>query len=624
VALLPVQIQRLCKTASPWLLILLAIIALACLLVPQPVVNRLEAQVSNQQLSQQLGHRSPVDLALSADGTWLVSANETSNSISLIDVESGRVIDELACGENPATVTICLDGQHVLVCCHYSGELMVVGVDAGRLVQRGTIYVGFEPVGATITPDGQQAYVALSVAGEVVQVDLQSREVVKRIGVSRWPRYLAISPNGSKLAVGCSGSSQVCVIDTKLGEVQFKVSLTGAINLGHMQCSSDGKYVYFPWMVYRTNPITIRNIRLGWVLASRVARVGLDKYSYREAISLDVPGKAISDPHGLVISPDQRRLVVAASGTHELLVYRRGGLPFIGIGGPGDLIDRSLLADDDLFYRIDVGGRPMGMEIATDNRTVFVANYLKDSIQVVDIESRKVVQEISLGTVPEKTVARRGMEVFYDGQRSLDQWYSCHSCHYNGGTNSRAMDTMNDGSNYTMKTVIPLYNLPRTGPWTWHGWQTNLHDAMHKSFTMTMQGTAVASEDADAILAFFASLKAAPNSFQRRDGSLSEEAQRGKALFQSDRTGCVQCHSGPHFTDGKIHDVGTTEEDDRYDGFNTPSLLGVHRKIRLLHDGREKSLAAVLTEDHAPQHVNGTGSLSDSELTDLIAYLKTL
>ncbi|MBT3889287.1 MAG: hypothetical protein HOF72_01550, partial [Planctomycetaceae bacterium] len=78
--------------------------------MPQPVVNRLEAQVSNQQLSQQLGHRSPVDLALSTDGTWLVSANETSNSISLIDVESGRVIDELACGENPATVTICLDG----------------------------------------------------------------------------------------------------------------------------------------------------------------------------------------------------------------------------------------------------------------------------------------------------------------------------------------------------------------------------------------------------------------------------------------------------------------------------------------------------------------------------------
>ena len=119
-------------------------------------------------------------------------------------------------------------------------------------------------------------------------------------------------------------------------------------------------------------------------------------------------------------------------------------------------------------------------------------------------------------------------------------------------------------------------------------------------------------------------MKAAPNSFQRRDGSLSEEAQRGKALFQSDRTGCVQCHSGPHFTDGKIHDVGTTEEDDRYDGFNTPSLLGVHRKVRLLHDGREKSLAAVLTEDHAPQRVNGTGSLSDSELADLIAYLKTL
>ena len=124
----------------------LAIVVLAFLLVPQPAANRLAAQVVNQQtLPQQSGHRSPVDLALSADGTWLVTANETSNSISLIDVDAGRVIDELACGENPATVTICLDGQHVLVCCHYSGELMVVGVDAGHLVLRGTMHVGFEP-----------------------------------------------------------------------------------------------------------------------------------------------------------------------------------------------------------------------------------------------------------------------------------------------------------------------------------------------------------------------------------------------------------------------------------------------------------------------------------------------
>ena len=141
---------------------------------------------------------------------------------------------------------------------------------------------------------------------------------------------------------------------------------------------------------------------------------------------------------------------MTASGTHELLVYRQADLPFVGVGGPGDLIDRRLLADNDLFYRIDVGGRPMGIVMAADDRTVYVANYLRDCVQEVDIESRELVREISLGPSPEPSLARRGMEIFYDGRRSLDQWYSCHSCHYNGGVNSKAMDTMNDGSTLSM------------------------------------------------------------------------------------------------------------------------------------------------------------------------------
>ena len=129
-------------------------------------------------------------------------------------------------------------------------------------------------------------------------------------------------------------------------------------------------------MVYRTNPITVGNIRRGWVLASRIGRVKLDGPSYREAISLDVPGKAVADPHDLVISDDQEWLVASASGTHELLIYRLSEMPFIAQGGPGDLIDRRLQYNRDFFDRIDLGGRPMGLRMADDSRTVYVANFL--------------------------------------------------------------------------------------------------------------------------------------------------------------------------------------------------------------------------------------------------------
>ncbi len=572
-----------------------------------------------------------------------MTANQTSDSISLIDLASGRVLDELCDLGHPAMVVRCLDGQQLAVSCSDTGEVVIVQVVDGRLERRATIDVGFEPVGLAVAPSGRVAYVGLAASGEVAELDLERAEVIRKLPVGKWPRYLAVSPDGTRLAVGCSGESAIAVLDlgqagqagqggqggeAGQGGVLYKQSITGGINIGHLACSSDGEYVYFPWMVYRSNPITTGNIRLGWVLASRIARVRLDGPAYREAISLDVPRKAVADPHGLVLSHDQRRLVVSASGTHELLVYRNPDLPYIGTGGPGDLIDRALLEDSDLFYRIDVGGRPMGMEISQDNRTVFVANFLRDCVQQVDIESREVVRELPLSSASQDPVsmplARRGMELFYDGQRSLDQWYSCHSCHYDGGTNAKAMDTMNDGSELTMKTVLPLYHVHATGPWTWHGWQNDLRDAMHKSFTQTMQGEGIDADETDAILAFLETLDPPPNPYRNSDESQSAAAQRGEAVFTSQQAGCTSCHLGPYFTDGKIHDVGLGRPMDRYRGFNTPSLLGNYRKVRYLHDGRAKSLAELLSGPHAPTRVAGEADFTAQELADVIEYLKSL
>ncbi len=586
-----------------------------------PILAEVE---ESPQITTRSLDRSPVDLALSADGTWLVTANETSDSVSLVGTSDLRVLDEAVCGTHPAAIAICPDQQTVLVTASYSGEVIAFNVAAGKLQRLWSLRVGFEPYGIAVAPNGNKAYVGLVASGRVAEIDLTTPAVTRTIDVGAWPRYLTLSPDGSRLAVGCSGEGNIKVVDTARGEVLYEEGLTGGINLGHMTPSADGKYAYFTWMVYRSNPITAGNIRLGWVLASRIGRVRLDGSSYREAISLDVPRRAIADPHGLAIGADGKRLVAAASGTHELLVYRLADLPFIGIGGPGDLIDRKLLADDDLFYRIELGGRPMGLQLAADSRTAYVANYLNNSVQVVDIESRKVLDEVSLGMADKPSLARRGAALFYDGQRSLDQWYSCHSCHYNGGTNAKPMDTMNDGSALTMKTVLPLYDVHETSPWTWHGWQTDLTDAMHKSFTVTMLGNPITDDESQAVLAYLKELKAAPNPFRNPDGSFSTAAARGREVFFSKKAACANCHSGPHFSDGLIHDVGLGSDQDRYDGYNTPSLRGVYRKVRLLHDGRGKSLEAILTGPHSPDKVAGEGELTSQELEDLVAYLRSL
>jgi len=318
-------------------------------------------------------------------------------------------------------------------------------------------------------------------------------------------------------------------------------------------------------------------------------------------------------------------MVVTAAGTQELLLYDLTILPWQDYGGPGDHIDPYLLGSQERFDRIELGGRPLGVVLSGDGQTAYVANYLLDCVQVVDLASREVARTIPLGGPAEPALARRGEAPFYDARRSLDQWYSCHSCHYEGGTNLRTMDTTNDGGfRGTYKTITPLFRLPETGPWTWHGWQTDLRAAMEKSLTDTlMTETTVRRSHADALIAYFAGLEPPPGA-RGPDGRLSEAAQRGRAVFQSERAGCTNCHSGEMLTDGRIHDLGLGKPEDQYQGFNTPSLVGVGQRVQWMHDGRAASLDAVLTEHHDPADVTGLGPLSDEQRADLIAYLKSL
>jgi DNA-binding beta-propeller fold protein YncE len=566
--------------------------------------------------------RSPVDVVVSADETWLVTANQDASTLSLVDIAGGRVLSEIPCTKRPTALALSADQQFLFVTGTHGGALQRFRVADQTLSLDGEIPLGYEPRGIALSADGLTAYVALSMAAAVAEVDLGTMQLRRQITVGRWPRSVALAPNG-RLAVACSGSGGVSVVDTQTGTLAFEENFVG-INLGQLALSPDNTEVFFPWIAYGSNPISKNNIQQGWVIASRIGRVALEKKQRRKAIALDPRGKAVGDPSGMAVTSDGEWMVASAAGTHELLVYKIPGLGFHDYGGPGDHIDDALLADDQRFYRVEVGGRPLALRMSQDNQRVFVANALLNAVQIVGLQDRAVVKTIAIGGPKTPSLARQGEAIFYDARRSLDQWYSCHTCHWEGGSNSVTMDTQNDGTSFTFKTVLPLTNVAKTAPWTWHGWQADAHGAMLKSLSDTMQGPEPTDADADALMAFFATLEPAPNPRREAEGVLSAAAVRGEAVFRSAEANCVQCHTGDFFTDGQIHDVGTNGNNDWYEGFNTPSLLGVHRKVLLLHDGRAKTLEQLLTGRHSPEKVAGTRALTPEEVADLAAYLRSL
>ena len=232
------------------------------------------------------------------------------------------------------------------------------------------------------------------------------------------------------------------------------------------------------------------------MLGQRLTRVDLNNPESFSTLSLDPQGKAASDAHGVAASKDGRFLAVSLGGTHEVMIFRtdRKRLPW-RVDGSRDLMQKELLTGDGRFRRVPLGGRPTEIAFAPDARTLYVANYLADAVQVVNAEAAKLLKTIPLGGPKTLSLARRGEILFHAAERSFNQWYSCNTCHSDGHTNGLNFDTKNDGRQdlstahvRSRKKVPTLRRVTHTEPWTWHGWQTELDDAMVESFTKSMQG----------------------------------------------------------------------------------------------------------------------------------------
>jgi YVTN family beta-propeller protein len=577
-------------------------------------------------------HRSPISLSQTADGRRLLVANQTAGSVSLVDLESGTVLQELPTGDRPAGVAISADGTRGVVAHWYGYDLAVLKIQSDRLTVIGRVEVGPEPRGVVLSSDGKSAFVAVGVANEVVRVDLDALRMTGRVAVGREPRGLALSPDGSLLLVGNARSQDVSLVSTRSLGVLRTIPIEGD-NLRQVAWSADGKLGYIANMKNRGFAATANNIDLGWVLGQRLTRVELDSADQSfSTISLDPHGKAVADAHGVAVSHDGKFLAVSLGGTHEVMIFRTDGrrLPWRP-NGSRDLMAAELLTGDGRMRRVPLGGRPTEILFAPDGKTLLVANYLADAVQVVDAESARLVRTIPLGGPKTLSLERKGEILFHQAERSFNQWYSCNTCHSDGHTGGLSFDTFNDGRHdlstahlRSHKKVPTLRRVVLTGPWTWHGWQTDLDDAMVESFTKSMQGTKPSTDDVRALVAYLATLDYPRNPYRDSSGKLSPAAERGKAVYHSAKAACDTCHGGKELTDGKIHMVGLEEPDDAYKGYNPPSLRGLYDKDPFLHDGRSKTLREALAGPHSAEAVTNLGELNEQELSDLLAYLKTL
>jgi YVTN family beta-propeller protein len=500
------------------------------------------------------------------------------------------------------------------------------------------------PLGLAVDSTGSRAYVALHTAGALAVVDLKVGKVLHEIPVGKGPTDVIWDMD--TVNVLCVEDDTILTVDLDKRAVTSRQrredaekylpdrlhdeelpaleKASGIARIRAMTPTNRGRRSYHVFQRPKANVPTTQ-VAQGWVFTNALGFVGMPRDF---AFVLDEPQRGYADPSDVVQFRDEKGLFIACSGADTVLVVDPKRLPKLRYktsSGLHDGKDPTPYYVEDLtasrhyvVARIPTGANPRRLALSGDDKTLVVANYLGDSLTVIDTATRKVVRTISLGG-PEPNAARRGEILFNSGKMTFQGQFTCASCHPDGGTDGLNWDLTRDGVG-NFKNTKSLLGVRDTAPYGWEGSSPTLEDRVVGTLRTLHRHEPTDAETAD-LVAYLKSLPPPrPPTVPAKD---LPAVARGKTLFEG-KAGCVACHSRTAFDDGKTHDVGTRGPTDVTDRFDTPALRGVARTAPYLHDGRAKTLEAIFTE-HNPKGKHGAAHLlSKEELADLIAYLKSL
>ncbi|MBN8942896.1 MAG: autotransporter domain-containing protein [Rhizobiales bacterium] len=278
------------------------------------------------------------------DQAFAYVTSRLSNSIRVIDTATQTVVQTIATGAAPFSLSISADGSRLVVVNTNSNSLGVYSIDpaTGQLTATATIGTGTSPRGVVISADGGHAYAVNRLGNTISAIDLTTNTVTATIAVGNQPLFAALNPAGTRLFVTNFSSNTVSVIDVATNTVIATVPSGNGPD--GVVVSPDGNHFYVANRVAGTVSIYNANI---FALLGSVASGSL--------------------ANGVTISPDGTTLYVSNGSADNVTAYTiaagTGMLTAIGSyatgtnpGGPGMCGNGSgMLAMGAAFYAKSAG-----------------------------------------------------------------------------------------------------------------------------------------------------------------------------------------------------------------------------------------------------------------------------
>lgn len=622
-------------------------------------------------------HASTLLLDTAAGILWNV--NTDNNSITMSSAASLSRIREIAVGGAPRTLARSPDGE-IWVANQRGATLSIVG-PSGEL--RGTVTLprASRPFGVAINAQGNRAYVTLEATGEIMAIDREKQSVLQRVKTVPTPRGIAISGDGTRVLVtrfiSDSTRGEVAEHDGETLALKRIIPLqedftpdtdnsgAGVPNaLSFIAISPDGGSAWVPFKKDNVrrgllNPALPLPLNFENTVRTGIAYLDLELNQERKERRADLDNRSLAN--SVTFSRlGGHAFVTTGASNHTVLVSPVSGKVLTAIE-PAE-ISRELWPD--------------GAALGPKDSLLFLHYALSREIGVYDVSEagttnflRKIKTFSTIGTDSLPPDILRGKQVFHnanDPRMSKDNYMSCAVCHMDGGSDRRIWDFTDKGEG--RRRTISLIGRGGMGHGPLH-WTANFDEIQdfeqdirnhfgglgfisdeqyHGRAQPLGEKKAGQSAELDALAAYIATLnRPLPSPFRAENGSLTQDALAGRAIFHDNVVGCSACHVPGKYTNSglnapiranaystfegyRLFDVGTQKAGSgkrlgqSFTGLDTPTLLGVWEGGPYLHDGSARTLMDVITTHNPDDRHGKTSHLSQREKEQLVAFLQQI
>lgn len=537
------------------------------------------------------------------------------DQVLVVSLADGGVakLDAIRTAAEPFGVALSPSGSMLLVT--QVADQRLTAFDTGSGFEKWSLDLGPEPRGVSISPDGDEALVTFLTTGVVARVELGSGSAQPRLSfVSLDPasapavsgpvfnqfaqqpgnvapsnRAAAFNPDRGKSFV--RNAFAAGYVGNGIAVVPHQLS-TPHLATGDFEAPSGG---YGGGNGF-TAPV---NHRLAFL---DTPDAGQDGGSVRTAMA----ATSLHQPRAMAYDGQTDTLYVAGYGSDDVLAIADVSQSSVHMGWQQSVVDGSgACAPDGLAVDSDTGNV---LVFCSLTRKIVRLKGDADSTVAPTVSHSNELAKSNLSVAE-----LRGKKLFRQGRSPMLSTFgamACASCHAEG--RSDGLTWFLQGN--ILQTPFLAGRLVDTHPFKWDGQDANLNVSL-TSTVKRLGGTGITNADADDLQAFLTALPK-PRTPTVED---STAVARGKQLFESETTGCLNCHDGAMSTDRKRHDLASDLK-----SVDTPSLIGLAQSAPYYHDGSATSLDSLLRNNGSIHAMGRTSRLEDAQISDLVAYLETL